>query len=165
MQFDLSFHNRNINLTRFSAFISYRCKEKEKVAVLLHVRLQANAIQKIAEGNDVWELEKSRLLPIFWNQYLHNYAALPSNSHLADSTVKDENFCMIIGRSEATSSMFSTARSGLMERLNITARKYLKDGKTRGNHMATAGTYGNRKCKLDGADYEEINIGNEQGNA
>ena len=103
----------------------------------------------------MWTPEASRLITIFWNQYLHNYAALPSNCHLAKSTVKDASFCMIIGRSKATSSMVSTARLGLAERLNITARKYLKDGKIWGNHTVTAGTYRNRKRKLDGADYEE----------
>ena len=62
VQFDLSFHNRKINLTIFSAFISDRCKDKEKVADSLHVRLQANAIQKVAEGNEMWTPETSRLL-------------------------------------------------------------------------------------------------------
>ena len=155
VQFDSFFHNRRINITRFSAFISERCKDKEKVTELMHVQPQANAIQKLAEGNDMWALETPRLLTIFRNIYLQNYASLPSNSHLAKSTVKDANLCMIIGRLEATPSMFSTARLGIVERLNITAREYLKNGKIRRKYMVNAGTYGNRKRKLDRADYEE----------
>lgn len=54
---------------------------------------------------------------------MNNYTAIPSNYHFIESSVKDANFCLITGRSEKTSSIFATARSGLVETLNVRANE------------------------------------------
>jgi hypothetical protein len=89
--------------------------------------------------------------------YLVNYAALPSNTHLAESNVKDANFCQIKGRAENLSSTFSTARSGIVEALNENAiAAFTAPGKIiKGTKTVSGGTYGNRKNKIDGSDYME----------
>jgi hypothetical protein len=53
--------------------------------------------------------------------YLVHYAALPSNTHLAELSVKDANFCQVKGRAKNLSSTFPTARSRIVETLNQNA--------------------------------------------
>ena len=105
------------------------------------MRTHRNAIAKIADGDDMWLPTASFLLTRFRHNYLSSYAAFPSNSHLAESNVKDANFCSVIGRSDATALLFSTARSGLVEHLNTMAQHEVKNHKkeSKGINMSPVG--------------------------
>ena len=70
----------------------------------------------------------------FKDFYLDSYAALPSNTHLAESTVKGANYCQIPGCNESLSSALATARSGVVEYINSTSNK------RSGNKQQTLGT-------------------------
>jgi hypothetical protein len=151
-------NNREIDLKKFAAFISKQCKIQIPLQAGPHVFPQRLPIQDFANSDhDMWEDRALPALGRLKKHYLENYAALPSNTHLAESNVKDANFCQIKGRAENLSSTFSTARSGIVEALNdntITAfkapGKFIKGSKT-----VTGGTYGNRKNRKDGSDYME----------
>jgi hypothetical protein len=86
-----------------------------------------------------------------------DYAALPSNTHLAESNVKDANLCQIKGPAENLSSTFPTTRSRIVGSLNESTNAAFKaKGKIiKGTRTVTGGTYGNRKYKKDGSDYIE----------
>jgi hypothetical protein len=86
-----------------------------------------------------------------------DYVALPSNTHLAESNVKDANFCQVKGCAENLSSTFLTARSGIVESLNENAIAAFKahGNIIKGTKSVTGGTYGNRKNRKDGLDYIE----------
>jgi hypothetical protein len=56
----------------------------------------------------MWEDDAPLVLGWLKQNYLVDYAALPSNTHLAESNVKDANLCQIKGRAENLSPTFST---------------------------------------------------------
>ena len=153
--YNSSIHGRVVNLNRFQRFVSTRCTSKITITSSVHVAPYLAAISKIKTGGDMWIGVPSPVLVSFRNHYLHNYVALPSNSHLAESSVKDANFCSIIGRSEKTSSMFATSRSGLVETLNMKANKARSSRIQKGNASVSSGLMGSRKRKSDGADFVE----------
>ena len=105
----------------------------------------------------MWNNDAPLVLDRLKQHYLVDYAALPSNTHRAESNVKDANFCQVKGRAENLSSTFSTARSGIVETLNENAIAAFKaEGNViKGTKTVTGGTYGNRKNRKDGSDYME----------
>jgi hypothetical protein len=56
----------------------------------------------------MWDNDAPLVLGRLKQNYLVDYAALPSNTHLAESNVKDANWCQIKGRAENLPSTFST---------------------------------------------------------
>jgi len=51
------------------------------------------------------------------------HLGLSSNTHLAESSVKDANFSQITGRNEILSSCCAIARSGIVQYLNATTKE------------------------------------------
>jgi hypothetical protein len=151
-------HNREIDLMKFQTFIIKHCKIRDQLRAGAHVFPQRVPIQYFANHTgDMWENGTQLLVLTRLKQhYLENYAALPSNTHLAESNVKDANFCQIKGRGENLSSTFSTARSGVVAELNECSIAAFRNQATiRGNQNITGGNYGERKRKKDGSDYIE----------
>jgi phage-related protein len=96
-----------------------------------------------------------RVLVTYREDYKFNYAAFPSNSHMAESAVKDANFCQIPGRGELLSSNFFTVRAGLVETINMNLiESFRQKGDLKGNRYVRGGKYGERK-KTDGTNLEE----------
>jgi hypothetical protein len=151
-------NNRPIDLKKFATFVSKQCKIQIPLRDGPHVFPQRLPIQHFANSIlDMWDNDAPLVLGRLKQNYLVNYAALPSNTHLAESNVKDANLCQIKGRDENLSSTFSTARSGIVESLNETAIAAFQD---QGRHIretktVTGGGYGNRKYKKDGSEYIE----------
>jgi hypothetical protein len=71
--------------------------------------------------HDRWDDVTPLVLGWLKQHYLVDHAALPSNTHCAESNVKDANFCQVKGRAENLPSTFLTARSGIVETLNENA--------------------------------------------
>jgi hypothetical protein len=118
--FQSDIHKMTINLTRFLKFLESECDEEErqKTWQAAHVLTHHSATHLIAQGeHDIWNLEW--MLPIvlvtYREHYKFNYAAFPSNSHMAESAMKDANFCQMPGRGEQLSSTFFTARAGWLK--------------------------------------------------
>ena len=153
--YNSNIHDRVINLNRFQNFVLTRCTSRNMILNSVYVAPYLTAINNIESGCDMWSNVPSTILVSFCNHYMNNYAALPSNSHLAESSVKDANFCSIIGRSEKTSSMFATARSGLVETLNVRANESRSSRIQKGNPFVSGGAMGTRKRKSDGAEFVE----------
>jgi hypothetical protein len=104
----------------------------------------------------MWDDRAPLVLRRLKDYYLENFGALPSNTHGAESTIKDTNHCQIKGRGENLSSTFSTARSGMVETVNNEAHEYFKNQPTiPGSRTLMPGKYGARKRKKDGLDYVE----------
>ena len=101
----------------------------------MHVAPHAPAITKISNGDSIWSDEPHRILREFRDNYIHNYSALPSNTQNAESTIKDANYCTIMGRSKSLSSMYATARSGLVDQINDKTKIENSLSNLRGNHM------------------------------
>jgi hypothetical protein len=57
--------------------------------------------------HDMWNDDAPLVLGQIKQHYLVEYAALPSNTHRAESNVKDANFCQVKGRAENLSSFDS----------------------------------------------------------
>jgi hypothetical protein len=66
----------------------------------------------------MWDDDVPLVLGRLKQNYLVEYAALPSNTHLAELNVKDANLCQIKGCTENLSSTFFTTRSGIVGSLN-----------------------------------------------
>ncbi len=70
-----------------------------------HVFPQRLPIQHFANSvHDMWDDDAPLVFVRLKQYYLVHYAALPSNTHLAESNVKDANFCQVKGRAENLSS-------------------------------------------------------------
>jgi len=105
---------------------------------------------------DMWAESPPLILANLREGYFVNYAALASNTHSAESNVKDANYCQIRGRDETLSSTFSTARSGLVESLNVNAvQSFHTQTHIKGNAYVEGGVSGSRKRKSDGSVYKE----------
>jgi hypothetical protein len=123
-----------------------------------HVYGRSDELAIVSSGSrgDMWHDDATILLKQFRLHYLNSYAALPSSTHIAESNVKDANFCQIKGRGEALASAFSTARSDLVEPINNLAWKEFEGQETyRGNGVVTSGTKEARTRKVDDTDFEE----------
>jgi hypothetical protein len=105
----------------------------------------------------MWDDEAPLVLGWLKQHYLVDYAALPLNTHQAESNVKDANFCQVKGSAETLLSTFLTALSGIVKTLNDNAIAAFKaqGNVIRGMKTVTRGTYGNRKNRKDGSDYME----------
>ena len=132
-----SIHERAVDLHKFFKFLQKRCKTLEEIRNSSAVSSFKHEIQYIGENTykygadfiDMWSQNIPNSIRKFRDWYLEAYSALPSNTHLAESTIKDANFCQISGRSEALASNISTARSGAVHYINskanhISKRKY-----------------------------------------
>jgi hypothetical protein len=151
-------NNRPIDLKKFASFISKQCKIQMLLRDGPHVFPQRLPIQHFANSVlDMWDNGAPLVLGRLKQNYLANYAALPSNTHLAESNVKDANLCQIKNRNENLSSTFSTARSGIVESLNENTINAFHDKERimKGSSIVTGGVYGSRKYKKDGSDYIE----------
>ena len=141
-------HQWNINLDNFYNFLSSQCTTKDIIKHSIQITAHTDAINNIVNGNDMWADKTIQVIHLFREKYLHNYSTLASNKHLAESNVKDVNYCAIIGRSEVSLSIYTAARSGLVEQINTTWKKSSKctNNLLCGNANVTSGKYG--CCKL-----------------
>jgi hypothetical protein len=100
--FQLPIHgNRQIDLKKFATFIAKQCKVQIALQVGPHVFPQRFPIQHFANSvRDMWDDDTPLVLGRLKQNYLVDYAALPSNTHLAESNIKDANLCQIKGRAE-----------------------------------------------------------------
>jgi hypothetical protein len=169
-QYFSKMHNRSFDLTKFDEFLAKRCRKKpnkqgdpphpttklEDILASQHVAPHLLVIRQLvarssgSRGN-MWDEHASILLKQFRKHYLDAYAALPSSTHIAESNVKDANYCQIKGRGEALASAYSTARSDLVEPINRMAKKafQMKDS-YKANGAVMTGPDGTRKRR--GAD-------------
>mgnify|MGYP002812481187 CR=1 FL=1 len=156
-EYDSPMHKRTINLPRFKAFLEENCVRREQIRANIHVRPHRVTIEVLATTNqDIWSNTAPPLLTAFRENYCQKYAALPSNTHRAESTIKDANHSQIKCREEVLCSTYATARSGIVENLNTSCNKALQERTNiKGNHTVTGGVFGGRKRKYDGSAYEE----------
>ena len=91
--------NRQIDLKKFATFVAKQCKVQTALRAGPHVFPQRFPIQHFANSvRDMWDDDAPLVLGRLKQNYLVDYAALPSNTHLAESNVKDANLCQIKGR-------------------------------------------------------------------
>jgi hypothetical protein len=149
-------HARTVNLDKFRQFVTLHCKQRDTILLSPHVHPQCQVIQQLARSiHDIWG-DNAPLAPHrLRKHYLDNYAALPSNTHGAESCIKDTNYSQLRGRNENLSSTYSTARSGLTELLNKNYIAAFKDRFIKGTTTVTEGNYGERYYKRDGSAYIE----------
>jgi hypothetical protein len=152
-EYDSPMHKRTINLPRFKAFLEENCVRREQIRANIHVRPHRVTIEVLATTNqDIWSNTAPPLLTAFRENYCQKYAALPSNTHRAESTIKDANHSQIKCREEVLCSTYATARSGIVENLNTSCNKALQERTNiKGNHTVTGGVFGGRKRKYDGS--------------
>jgi hypothetical protein len=150
-------HSTKINLTKFAEFLSSECGDyRNEIILMAHVATHRTAIQMVANDHDMWAATPHPILAAFRQHYLNSYAAFPSNSQMAESNIKDANYCQIPGRNEKTSSMFATARAGLVGSILQNSKEaFQKQTKIKGNKYMSGGKYGERIAKSDGGAVEE----------
>lgn len=116
-------------------------------------------IYSIGSRGDIWCDECSILHKEFRSHFLQSYAALPSSTHIAESNVKDANYCQIKGRADALASAYSTARSDLVEPINRLAKlEFDKKDKYAGNGSVSGGTKETRMRKAENTNYMEASV-------
>jgi hypothetical protein len=103
----------------------------------------------------MWSIGAPLVLLAFQQHYCKTYAALPSNTHRAESTIKDGNHSQIKGREEVLCSTYATVRSGIVEKLYSKCIQALGSWSIKGNASVTEGMAGERKRKSDDTNYEE----------
>ena len=149
-------NNRTINLQEYSTLLAQRCNSRVHILTSYHVQPRMHDLRQISDGGNMWSTSPCHQLLILRRQYFTNYAALASNSHLAESNVKDANHCSIIGRGEATATLFSTTRSGIVETLNANSKKHKEEKTKRKTRDGTAGNAENQiKTRVSGSTRSE----------
>ena len=153
-------HGRTINLLERFRFICHRCKERGDILSSPQIHQQMPGIQRLQTlpfgSKNIWTETDCEVLKQMREHFLRTYAALPSNSQLAESTIKEANNCHIFGRSEGVASLFATARSGLSDEIHERAKECFRHQKNiRGNQSVSSGTMGHRTRKDDGSTYRE----------
>jgi hypothetical protein len=136
--------------SKFATFIGKQCKVQTALRAGPHVFPQRFPIQHFTNSaRGMWDDDAPLVLGWLKQNYLVDYAALPLNTHLAESNVKDANLRQIKGRTENLSSTFSTTRSGIVGSLNESTNAAFKaEGKIiKGTRTVTGGTYGNKKIQ------------------
>eukprot|EP00978_Attheya_sp_CCMP212_P005307 scaffold11847_cov34-Attheya_sp.AAC.2 len=114
-------------------------------------------IKAIADGMDMWATPCPMRLAPSKIHYQECFAALATNSHMAERGVKALDFCMLTNRPEYLSSAYGTARSELVEPIYLQARTHKETDTTRrGNRHVLSGTVGQRK-RTNGEIYDENN--------
>ena len=130
--------------------------KEDTIRATLYVQTHREAIWILATTNkDIWLDDAPPLLADFRENYCEKYAALPSNTHRAESTIKDANHSQIKCRDEILCSTYATAQSGIVERLNANCVEAWKSGTIKGNHSVAGGIHGERKRLSDGSEYDE----------
>lgn len=163
-EFNSPQHGRLIDLSKFALFLADRCTKRDEILQSQHVAPHLLVIQQLAHAleyslgsrGDIWCDQCCVLLKEFRSHYEQSYAALPSSTHIAESNVKDANFCQIKGRGEALASAFSTARSGLVEPIHRLAKgEFQKKDNYKGNGRVSGGTKVSRIRKVDNTNFED----------
>jgi hypothetical protein len=151
-------HGQTISLTHFRSFLEERCKtNKQEILTSVHLLpLQTRGgIRAIADGLDMWATPCPMRLATSKSHYQESFAALATNSHMAERGVKASNFCTLTNRPEYLSSCYGTARSGLVEPIHFQATIEREQNTTRGgNRYVRAGKVGERK-RTNGEIYVE----------
>jgi hypothetical protein len=89
--------NRQIGLKKFATSIAKQCKILITLRAGPHVFPQRFPIQHLANlVRGMWDNDAPLVLGWLKQNYLVDYAALPSNTHLAESNVKDANLCLAV---------------------------------------------------------------------
>jgi hypothetical protein len=111
--------NRQIDLKKFATFIAKQCQVQTALRAGPHVFPQCFPIQYFANSvHGMWDDDAPLVLSQLKQNYLVDYAALLSNTHLAESNVKDANLCQIKCLAENLSMTFLTTQSGIVGSLN-----------------------------------------------
>lgn len=114
----------------FYKFLQNRCSSLEIVRNSQVIWGHQNEIHFMSEefsiGHhvDMWANDSiPNSICQFREWYIDSYAALPSNTQLAESTIKDSNYCQIPGHSDSLSSNMATARAGAVQFINSRVNK------------------------------------------
>jgi hypothetical protein len=158
--YESSIHKATINLTKYAEFLKSECGDefRNRIAMSPHVAPHRMAIQMIASEFDMWAATPPPLLATYRQHYISSYAAFPSNTQMAESSIKGANYCQIPGRNEKCSSLFATARAGLIGAINQNSIEiFSKQENIKGNQFMSSGKHGFRISKSDGIEVEEKN--------
>ena len=143
----------------FQQFINERCRNRTQILQSPHVAPHFNTIQYLLTTNtnncNIFSENAPQPLQHFKTFYLENYAAIPSSTHLAESTVKDANLCQHLQRTEHLASTYATARSGIVDVINKNAStEWNKENlKVKGNAFVSGGSSTSRIDKRTGQQF------------
>ena len=84
-------NNRTINFQEYSTFVAQRCNSCVQILTSYHVQPRMHDLRGIADGGNMWSTSPCHQLLVLRRHYYTKYAAIASNSHLAESKVKDAN--------------------------------------------------------------------------
>lgn len=103
----------------------------------------------------MWDSRCNTRLRRMQHHYRENFAALSTNSQLAERDVKGVNFCSLTNRPEYLSSAYATARADLVATIHRRTCLKLNANEVRsGNRYVLSGKVGERK-RANGETYEE----------
>jgi hypothetical protein len=153
-------YNATINLTEFSKFLKSECGDSfgNKIVMTSHVAPHCMAIQMVASEFDMWSATPSPMLETYQQHYCSSYAAFPSNMQMAESSIKGAYYCQIPGGNEKCSSLFATARTGLIGTINQNSKDaFSNQQNVKGSQYMSTGKHGAQISKSDGTEVEEKN--------
>jgi hypothetical protein len=156
--YESSIHKATINLTKFAKFLKSECGDDFRNQILMtsHVSPHRMAIQMIANEFDMWSATPPPVLATYRQHYFSSYAAFPSNTQMAESSIKGANFCQIPGRNEKTSSVYATARAGLVGTISQNSvETFRAQEQIKGNQYTSSGKHGARTSKSDATEVKE----------
>ena len=119
------FHNRTINLLDFDNWI----RSNVTVSTIMRTRripiVQHNheAIRQLSLGNDMWGDNPPESLVHFRTLYLHQYAALPTNTQFVERGVKESGFVSLGRRGEEHRTILAIARGKDLPDAMLSGRK------------------------------------------
>ena len=156
--YESSIHKATINFTKFAKFLKSKCGDniQNQIIMTSHVSPHCIAIQMIANDFDMWSATPPPVLATYRKHYFSSYAAFPSNTQMAESSIKGANSCQIPGRNEKKSSLYATARVGLVGSINQNlVEAFCVQQKIKGNKYTLSGKHGAQTSKSDGTEVKE----------
>lgn len=149
-------HSREIELDSFSSFISKFCKDKEKICRSESFQQNADAINLIAFGANLWSVGTNRELNNFREFYCKTFLPLASNTQHVENFVKEASLVSETGLTEKMRSVLAMLRSSVARPV---AREYKESAKNRllsANQHCTGGLKGQRQMTSTEQNDEDI---------
>jgi hypothetical protein len=116
-QFKPALHEGTIDLELFATWLKEILigSVVEEAVSSPNVDEVMEAIEAIADGMNIWD-EKNLVGQIYREEFLENFAAIPSTMEMVERSVKKAKFCQQTGKGERSVSAYGIAGDGVSER-------------------------------------------------
>ena len=126
--FFCKFHNKNINLPKFDRWVCTKISFDSIMStrILPIVCEHHEALFMIARGADIGAPNADGVLLLIRDEYLHQYAALPTNTQFVERGVKESGYVSLGRRAEQNRTILAIARGKVLPDSLVNGRLQMK---------------------------------------